>query len=297
MKSDVLTPLQFDLAIAHADVDGIEIGVLGDGMPYLTERGLARASGQNMRTIRRLTGDSAGGSENSRSRRIAVLAAAYGHREDILYRDVLIRGERTRVYPDGVCMAILEYFAFEAGGRTAHIAQQSFRLLARQSLRHFIYSRVGCDDYSLFSDSWQYLHDRMLLNPIPSDHFSVYREITQLLVATIQVGMTVGVSAAPDISVGLRWGKYWTDNGLDATYSARRKHPHRFPASVAGPDRVDVWIYPIAALAEFRAWLRHDYVPNHLPHYLGRKTDDGSLMPSRAEHLLAAVNDNSSASA
>ena len=298
MAREILTPLQFDLAIAHADVDGIAMGVLGDGTPYLTSSGLARAAGQSSSAIRRITEEWSVGCNQPGWPRITELASDYGHRETILYRDVTIRGESDRVYPDAVCMAILEYFAFEAGAQNANVAQQSFRLLARQSLRHFIYTRVGYDPYDAQSDSWQYLHDRVALNPLPVDYFSVFGEITDLLITAIQAGLVIGPQTIPDISVGLRWGRYWNTAELEDRYGPRARYPHRYPTAISRlprltkPAEIQAWVYPIAALSEFRTWMRDAYLPTQFPVYLSGKARGGSFSPARIENLVAAVNDN-----
>ena len=299
MAPQVLTPLQFDLAIAYAEADGMEMGILGDGTPYLTAAGLAHASGQTPSAIRCATVPRSGSGRAAVAyQRILALAAANGHHGETLYRDITIVGKPARVYSDAVCMAVLEYFAFEARSYTAHVAQRSYRLLARQSLRRFIYTRVGHNDQAVFSDSWQHLHDRMVLNPLPPDYFSIFREITDLLIAVIQAGLALDRHTVPDISVGLRWGRYWADAELDRRYGPRCKHPHRFPAdqsiaqSMASPVEVQAWIYPIQALGEFRAWMRDDYLPIFLAPYLASKARGGELAAAHVDPVLAAVNDN-----
>lgn len=44
-------------------------------------------------------------------------------------------------YPDDICMAVLEYYAFDAQAQNG-TALQNFRKLARASLRLFIYSSI-----------------------------------------------------------------------------------------------------------------------------------------------------------
>jgi hypothetical protein len=45
-------------------------------------------------------------------------------------------------YPDYVCLAILEYYAFEAGTNIKPEAVQNFRQLAGIALREFIYTQL-----------------------------------------------------------------------------------------------------------------------------------------------------------
>ncbi|MEM9493594.1 MAG: hypothetical protein AAGC55_30880 [Myxococcota bacterium] len=285
----MLVPIQFDLAIAHAEVDGLEMGVLGDGTPYLTGRALARACGQPESLIRELDQHHAAGCSELRCRKIAGLLAAYSGSERVMGRDVTIAGQTERVYSDGASMAVLEYFAFDARSRASRIARRSFRRLAGQSLRQFIYGRVGYGGDSYAADSWQYLHDRIALNPMPLGYFGVFREITDFLISAIQSGLSLDSASIPDISVGLGWGRYWTQHSLDCVYGLRVRHPHHFPAGGAKAAAVDSWIYPIAGLDEFRAWMREDYLPKRLPVYLRRKAEQGVLAPARIDGLLAAM--------
>ncbi|MGU5518188.1 hypothetical protein [Klebsiella pneumoniae] len=48
-------------------------------------------------------------------------------------------------YPDYVCMAILQYYAFDASQANNATALRNYRLLARQTLREFIFRSVGID--------------------------------------------------------------------------------------------------------------------------------------------------------
>ena len=48
-----------------------------------------------------------------------------------------------RLIGKGRCMAVLEYYAFEAKGLDGAHAANSYRLLARKGYEAFIYSQVG----------------------------------------------------------------------------------------------------------------------------------------------------------
>ncbi len=179
---------------------------------------------------------------------------------------------------------------------TRHVAQNSYRILARQSLRRFIYGHVGYDPGKGFSQAWKHLHDRMMLNPVPTGYFGLLREIADILIPAIEQGLALGPHTLPDISVGLGWGKFWTDENLDEIFGERLKHPHRFPAGFPQREEVEAWIYPVEALGAFRLWMHDTYLPHRFPVYLHNKARLGALPLYRVENLLEAVNSNAAQS-
>jgi hypothetical protein len=270
-------------------MDGMEMGVLPDGTPYLTARALARICGQSTGAIAKLTSEWQRERTKPRGRIIAGLLLAQGHTGAALIIHVQDRGVLRRVLPDTVCMAILEYYAFESSTKNQYLAQTSYRILARKSLRQFIYGRVGYDPNARQAAAWQHLHDRMMLNPAPPGYFSLLREITDLLIAAVQSGLALGPHTLPDISVGVAWGKHWTTHDLDTVYGARVKHPHRFPDAFPQMEVVEAWTYPDTARGAFRGWLRDHYLPYRLPQYLASKAKSGALPAYRVEPLLSAL--------
>jgi hypothetical protein len=223
---------------------------------------------------------------------ILKLLAAQGHSADSLYIRTRGKWGETHAYTDSVCMAILEYYAFDAVQADNETAIRNYRLLARSSFSAFIYNRCGYDPDKHIPDSWKNFHDRVLLNDqIPIGQFSVFREIADLVVNMIQQGCPIDEHTVPDVSVGIAWSEYWVKNGLDKTFGSRTKFPHyypeSFPQSAANP--VDAWVYPAAALGEFRVWVYQTYVPQKFPKYLEAKVKKGLFLPSRAELLLGAV--------
>ncbi len=287
-----LPTIEIETPVTHAEIDGIQMGILADGTPYLTTRALARISGQSPSVIGKLSRDWASERHKPRGRKINSLLALHGYSGDAILLGVEIAGKPVHVLPDAVCMAILEYYAFEADSSTRHIAQESYRLLARHSLRRFIYGHVGYEPRGQFSDTWKHFHDRMVLNPVPSGYFGLLREIADILVPAMELGLALGPRTMPDISVGLAWGKFWTDGDLDDVYGPRLKHPHRFPADFPQTEPVEAWIYPIEALGEFRSWMRDHYLPGRFRAYLENKARSGALPYQRVDNLLEAVNSN-----
>lgn len=286
---------QMELAlypVKEIEIDGIQMGVLSDGSPYLTLRGLARMCGIDHAALLRLASGWSEEQLKPRGLKIRELLAAQGHKGDSLYLLTQGKGGETHAYTDAVCMAILEYYAFEATQGSNEIAVKNYRLLARYSFRSFIYNRCGYDPDKHIPDSWRNFHERVLLNDqVPIGFFSVFREIADIVVHMIQSGCPLDDHTVPDSSVGIIWGNYWTENGLDEVYGPRLKHPHNypewFPQAVANP--IPAWIYPAKALGDFRVWLYEHYIRVNFPKYLEGKVKKGLFLPSRAELLLEAV--------
>lgn len=286
--------------VREIEVDGIQMGVLSDGSPYLTLRGLARMCGIDHTALLRLANDWDTEKHKPRGIKIRELLAAQGHNGESLYLRVQTKGVETHAYTDAVCMAILEYYAFDATQGSNEIALRNYRLLARSSFRAFIYNRIGYDPDKHIPDSWRNFHERVLLNDdVPVGYFSVFREIADIVVHMIQSGCPLDDHTVPDGSVGMAWGGHWTSNNLDDIHGNRLKHPHNypewFPQSAANP--VEAWIYPAKALGDFRIWLYRNYIPENFPKYLDGKVKKGIFLPSRAELLMESVSKKSLAAA
>ena len=278
--------------VKEAEIDGIQMGVLNDGTPYLTARGLALMCGIDNSVLIRMANNWPEERLKPRGRKIEALLAIQGHAGPGLYLRAFGKGGESHAYPDAVCMAILEYYAFEAEQGENATALRNFRILARSSFRAFIYNRCGYDPNKSIPDSWRTFHERILLNDqVPVGYFSVFREIADLVVHMIQSGCALDDHTVPDASVGLAWSKYWTDQGLAKDYGERLKHPHFFPDwfPQAAVNPVDAWIYPVHALGSFRVWLYDHYAKVSFPKYLDGKVKSGVFLPSSAELVLSAV--------
>ena len=96
------------------EVNGIGMGVLGDGTPFLNQRGLARMCGVENAHIGSI---SAEWNENHKPRIAAIkkILSDRGVVVDAPHLEVAYRGRKMFAYVDSVCLAILEYYAFEAG--------------------------------------------------------------------------------------------------------------------------------------------------------------------------------------
>ncbi len=277
--------------VRYLEVDGIAMGVLDDGTPYLTARGLARLCGAAPSTIIELGLNWDEEQAKPRGKKILSMLKHQGFSREGLYIKTSLNGQPVSAYTDDVCMVILEYYAFDAGRNIIPDAQRNYRILARQTLRTFIYKGVGYDPKNQIPDSWKHYHDRVLLNDLPQGYFSVFREIADIVIYAIQTGLIVDTHVVPDISIGRKWSQHWKENNFDQVYGERQRFPHSypdyFPQAKSNPQ--DIFIYPLEALGEFRIWMQEHYLPENFPTYLKKKVKGGYLPASNVELLLEAV--------
>lgn len=278
-------------AVLLAERDGIEMGVFSDGTPFLTSRGLARLAGVAASAILGWLPTLDQSKPTPRDTKLLGLLAEQGYPANApLLVKLPHEGANVNAHPDAVCMAVLEYYAFEAGRNCNEQALRAFRILARHSLRQYVYVSLGYDPTNAIPENWRHFHDRVSLNRLPAGYFSVFSEMSSLIVSAIQHGLTVDNHTVPDISVGQIWSAHWKEIGGDQLFGPRVKYPHvypdHFPQAQVTPE---AWIYPHAALGEFRTWMQEIYLPEKYPNYIGKKVKAGVLPPSRAELLLEAV--------
>lgn len=283
---------QFDLRIeVEREVDGIGMGVLSDGSPFLNIRGLAAMCGVDSSMITRITGDWIATPLKPREQKIRELVRAQGADDTVAFIAVEKNGTINHIIPPAVCMAVLEYYAFEAK-TSSDKAAQSYRILARKGFQQFIYAQVGYNPTGAPSVAWQQFHDRVGLSyhTVPDGYFSIFKEIADLLVTMIREGATLGSTFIPDISVGVHWGKYWKAESLDIVYGERIKYdhyyPNYFPQSASNPQAP--YAYPDDALGEFRKWVREVYVPSKFPTYLNDKVKQGQITQKKAAAAIEA---------
>lgn len=280
--------------VAETEVDGIQMGVLSDGTPYLTMRGLARMCGIDNTALLRLANNWSEEKEKPRGRRIQELLDAQGYKADYLYIKTQGQSTETHAYTDAVCMAILEYYAFEsAQGAGADIAIRNYRILARDSFRTFIYKRCHFDPATRLSDGWRNFHDRVSLtyNAVPAGFFGIFKEIADMIVTLGQAGLHIDSRFVPDISVGIGWASHWKKINGDQQYGERSKFEHNypdyFPQSASNPQ--EPWCYPENALGEFRRWFRETYVgEGKLKNYLATAVEKKQLPANFANAALIA---------
>ncbi|WCG91738.1 hypothetical protein ONR67_06870 [Proteus terrae] len=262
--------------VKEAEIEGIQMGVLSDGTPYLTMRGLAMMCGVAPSVIQGLASNWQMEKHRPRGRKIQESLVAQGYtNKDLIVRIWGVGGEN-HAYTGSVCMAILEYYALDATGTgNQNKARESYRILARDSFTRFIYEKTGYNPQQQLNPSFISYQERVMLNDqLPANYFSVFREVADLIIHLINGGLPIDDTTMPDNSVGQIWGRYWEDNGLEKKYGPRVRYDHTFPGnyrqSIAN-SFVKPWIYPIEALGVFRKWLYANYSIENLPGYLKRK--------------------------
>lgn len=285
--------LVFDVEV-EKEINGIQMGVLKGGTPYLTQTGLAKLCGVGRATIYDLGQELKNpATEKSKKRadKIKELLKNQGYEESELFIKVKNSGnDAYNAYPDSVCMALLEYYAFEEGKPEA---LQSYRLLARSSFRSYIYSLVGYKSETKQLDNWKYFLDRVDLNfdVVPNGYFSIFKEVSGLTVSLIRGGIIIDDHTIPDGSVGICWGKYWVDNQLEKEFGARVKYAHNFPEyfpqALSNPQ--EAWCYPDEVLPLFKKWFKAEYIFSKFPDYLLRKVKSLSLTHEQKNKILEAV--------
>jgi len=280
--------LALDLGIeVQRDVNGIEMGVLENGIPYLTQRGLSCITGIARKVIQTITkeweehyADHVFGKD--RISFFKTYLFTNGFREPKLHLETVQSGTVHYAYPDVVCMAFLEYYAFESKAES-EVAIENYRRFAGFGLRRFIYDALNYTP----GDKWKYHHDRvsLLKDSAPLGHFTIFQEITGLVVDLIAAELTVNHKTVPDISVGIAWAKYWTDNALEGKFGKRipyeHNYPNYYPQSLSNPQKPNA--YPDAALPLFRRWFKQVYLLTKFPKYILTKA---KLLPGGETEAL-----------
>lgn len=292
MTELVTTPIQHELPLVEkqAVIDDVEMGVLSTGEPYLTGRGLARMCGIDHTALLRMATNWQDEQYKPRGKKILqLLKQSNFSNENSLFIKATLKGKEIHAYTEPVCLAILEYYAFEAPETKEH-ARNTFRLLASRKFREFIYEAVGYHPYQNLG-GWQQFHDRVSLtyDSVPVGYFGIFKEISDMIVHLGQAGLYIDSSFVPDISIGLAWAKYWKNNQLDEKFGERvhyeHNYPDYFPQAKSNPQ--EPWCYPESALGEFRRWLRENYIgEGRFSSYISKKVKDKELPPSFAQAAI-----------
>jgi len=298
-RGKAAAPIQAELNLQiqkQVEIDGLGMGVLTDGTPFLTARGLARLCGTHHSRIGEMSAD--WNSESARSMAFKVKQILLDRGLPTPEHPYIEIKQRTGVfhaYSDVVCLAVLEYYAFDAGSAIREVAQKNYRLLAGKALHDFIYTQVGYNPNHNVPEVWQQFHDRVSLtyNSIPVGYFGVFREIADMIVTLGNAGLHIDSNFLPDGSVGLTWGNHWRKNNFDKKYGERTKWEHNFPDYFpqAKSNPQDVWCYPESALPEFRRWVREDYIGGgKFSNYINGKIKQKELPPSFSQLVISAYN-------
>lgn len=270
--------LPLDLGIeVQRDVNGIEMGVLENGIPYLTQRGLSTITGIARFAIQGITKEWEDQFEDEilgkdRASFFKEYLFRNGYKERKLHLETLQNGRVHYAYPDIVCMAFLEYYAFESRAES-DTALENYRKFAGFGLRRFIYEAL---DYTP-GDKWKYYHDRVTLlkDSAPPGYFIIFQEVTGLTVDLIANDLPVNSKTIVDASVGHHWAAHWKDNDMESRFGSRipfdHNYPDYFPQARSNPQHANA--YPDSALAEFRRWFRQVYLLTKFPAYMLTKAN------------------------
>lgn len=274
------------------DFGGIGMGVLSDGTPYLNQRGLAALCGVMNAHIGTISSQWNEPDPKPRIKSIKGILSAAGLTAPVAHIEIPHKGITHFCYPAEVCLAVLEYYAFDAGANTQEQARANFRLLAGSKLRDMIYSRVGYDPTG--RNRFEKWHERLELNyqSAPKGYFHVFNEAHTVIYELIQAGAEIGEKFIVDISIGIHWSKFWEDNNLADQFGKRAKYPHRYPKSHPQSDSnpQESWCYPLASLGAYREWLQDHYIEGgKFRNYLQSKVKKGELPPSVAQLALTVI--------
>lgn len=274
------------------DFGEIGMGVLSDGTPYLSQRGLAVLCGVENAHIGTISTQWNDLDLKPRIQKIKAVLESTGETPSGAHMEIQHGGKVHYCYPAEVCLAVLEYYAFDAGANVQPQARQNFRLLAGTKLRDMIYQQVGYDPSG--ADRFKPWHNRIALNfqSAPRGYFHVFNEAHTIIYELIIAGADVGPKTVVDISIGLHWGRYWEDSDLKAFFGPRKKYPHRYPEDhpQAKSNPQESWCYPVNALGCYREWLQDHYLEGgKFQGYLSGKVKKGELAPSVAELAIAAI--------
>lgn len=287
-------PIQahFDFVVqVQNDVNGIEMGVLENGVAYLTQRGLGEICGTTHSRISEITREWEEHFEDDvltkgRLSFIKDYLFSNGYRERQLYIKSKQGNKDVYAYPDIVCMAILEFYAFESTVQN-NIALDHYRRLARFGLQEYIYKALGYQPDNV----WKYHLDRVsiLKNKTPSGFFTVFQEIAGMVVDLIEAGLAVNEKTVPDISVGIQWSKHWETSKFSEEFGERARYEHEYPEyypqSESNPQ--PAWAYPDKALGEFRRWFKEVYLLSKFPSYILTKA---KLLNGGQEEAIQLIN-------
>lgn len=296
LATSAVPPIQgrLDLGIEkQIEIDGVGMGVLSDGTAFLTGRGLARLAGVHHRAIQDIGNEWHAPEAFPRVARIREILAQRNIVLEQPYVPIQQRSGLFFAFPDVFCMAVLEYYAFDAQARPPE-AVKNYRLLAGKALRDFILTQLGIlDPKTTVPEVWRQFHDRVSLtyNAVPKGYFAIFKEIADMIVTLGQAGVPITARFIPDISVGQQWADHWRKQGLAATFGDRVKYEHNypdyFPQAASNPQ--EPWCYPESALGEFRRWFRESYVgEGKFKKYLEGKVKDNTLPVSFAQLAIAA---------
>ncbi|MEM9767284.1 MAG: hypothetical protein AAF892_05325 [Cyanobacteria bacterium P01_D01_bin.71] len=250
----------------------IEVGVLPDGTPFMSGRELARACGISNSTLVGWGEVAPQLGDRHRAGKLAELLATYRYEGDRLFMrlpDGAQFAGRTNVsvYPYQVCLAFLDYYAFEA---SKPAARDSLRLLNEKQLPQSICAAIKeplpkDPLQQTISPQLDPFRHRPLRNGIPVGYFEVGQVLAEDFAPSAPL---TELRNARFINIDKAWNRYWNIQQLSQQYGDRLAMPQHPLNDWA---RTQQYVYPAAASKVFQEWLVLHYLPDRYPSYLQRK--------------------------
>lgn len=285
---------QLDLEkVDGARMNSFGMGILSDGTPFLTQRGLAVLCGVENAHIGTISSQWGDVVPKPRISKIRDILARNGHSLDAAHVPVQVGGRILYAYREEISLAVIEYYAFEAEQFCQVEAKDNFRVLARKGFRDAIYETLDYSPASPIDEKWRAFHDRVSLvyNSAPDGYFSIFKESAEITVTLGEHGVFANDEIIPDISIGRCWSDHWRKANLGAVHGERLDYEHNypgyFPQAISNPQTP--WAYPESALGEFKRWLREDYIRGgKLTNYVKGQVAKNALAAETANNVLAA---------
>ena len=262
------------------EFNGIVMGVLDNGVAYLTARGLAKACGISLTTLEEFYEkwnkhlDKNIKPENKQAIYIQKSLKEKEYYDNELYIVISDQQGIKYAFPEPVCMAFLEYYTFEAKTKdNRNNAKELYKKFASLGFRKFIYQAVGYNEDTANANYYKQLYyDRasILKNQVPANYFGIFHELGGFILDLINNNIPVNNKIIPDISVGQAWANNWKENNYNNKYGKAKKYNHLYPDSYpqSKSNPQEAWCYPIEALGIFKKWFYNTYLSNKFPRYM-----------------------------
>lgn len=280
------------------EVDGSRLnswgmGILSDGTPFLTQRGLAALCGVENAHVGTISSQWHDEFPKPRISKIRDILANNGHSLESAHVAVRVGGQTYYAYREEISLAVIEYYAFEAGQFCQEEAKDNFRILARKGFRDAIYETLDYTPNEELDGRWRPFHDRvsMVYNLAPAGYFSIFKESAEVTVNLGQSGIFANDAIIPDLSIGRCWSEYWKKSALFKKFGERLEYEHNYPGYFpqAASNPQTPWAYPESALGEFRRWLREDYIKGgKFARYVDKQVGKKGITAEVANKALAA---------
>jgi hypothetical protein len=228
------------------EFDGIEMGVFEDGTPFLTGKGLAFLSGVEPESIRQIGLGSTSDDEKGRAGKISTLLQQIGYDSNELYRRITIDGKEMNAYPEPVCLAVIRYYADEAGKRCTSKAKEVVWIFFQKTFREFVYALTGYNTkqltFSQYTLSRITNHHQIAPDQIslPDGYFCLFDKMIEILQKfDLRIGYQLGQDwydtrkngkrfLEPDISLGIHFSSLFTSDFEEADRKYNEEYNLRF---------------------------------------------------------------------